>query len=323
MAENRPIRGLLDPPEQPRGLLSLGAGLSTGVPYVPYPVVLPHWGESGGTSLGWDYSVFPEGRFNRDVAGIRARMSQEAPKQWPSLPRPDGIGSFAADAPLPPAAALPEITLRDLQMYREAAYKTPWEPFVAGKLQWRPIDRDTDIRSDGYGRELLDGGPNGVHDSARNAYLQLFRKSLTSPLVALGADRPGDVLIGSPGDTLHDSLSRDRRPGNLLGYYDHNGGRRALAVPGAGMSLGDTAVHEVLHKGLRDVYQNYPLDLGFAKDHRLMPLHDRIVGGQASGQSLPALNSGAHANAENRDLMEQATIRAMQLLQQRQRRGGY
>lgn len=104
--------------------------------------------------------------------------------------------------------------LLDAELYAEAAYGTPWEPFIRGDIAYRhdgPIPRDVnrirwpsamvDMFPSLNPTEPTDGLPKLAEptpDSQHRA-MEIFRRSLHDPILAWGADNPGRLSMNQPG----------------------------------------------------------------------------------------------------------------------------
>lgn len=216
-------------------------------------------------------------------------------------------------APLSPA---------DRQMYLDAAYKTPWEPFIAGELNWRPPTQETDVSlsggiagRDNAGERILAHRP--ADPRIPMAYAEMYRDTLYSPLTAVGANDPGDVLLAPGGHNFKLGLLGGLMAlgGRLLGTYDPPSGR-VVANVDAGP---ETLSHEVLHRGfdrVRDSMPEVAVGPRAQDDHVLMRSHDTMTGSRTS------VGRRAVPTEERMQLLQRYMDRAQQVYDRNQHRGG-
>lgn len=218
------------------------------------------------------------------------------------------------DNPHPPEAHydIPEpyqtMSEADRKLYEDAAYKTPWWPYVSGQLSMSMTPN----------RSFLMVAPPTVNENPdpvlKYGYGEAFRQSLKSPVLATADPRRVSYEKDKSSRSWIGSRIND-------GMYDRkNGYGYANDTPDA--SRGNTLAHELFHGAVSDIRKSIPNEkFGLDVDHYIMPYEDAIRGTTLAGSPHDALLQ-PERNGYWDNQLDTLTRHAMDVLKKRPGWGG-
>lgn len=219
------------------------------------------------------------------------------------------MSALSKASPYEGGFVIPKLSETERKWYEDAAYATPHEPYVLGMKAMRPGGDpvNTDQAGNVIGAPVQGPGT----DVTREAYTNVFARSMTDPVLANGLDfgRIGFADSSYPSPHIGPAWSR-MLPFNIAhGAYDTNTDF-GVATQGRYRTPGANVAHELWHRGLSKIDAADGVKPDGVRHHGLMDAAD-AKHARRDQTSMKLHDSGAAAtfNAEL-DRIERALAEA-------------